>query len=45
CAYNGAGYRKRVESKFKLTPEQLKEKIIAEGRPKELELIAKKMGI
>lgn len=46
CAYNGAPvYRKRVESKYKLTPEQLKEKVIAEGRPKELEMIAKKMGL
>ena len=30
---------------LKLSPDELKEKIIAEGRPKELELIAKKMGI
>ncbi|TAN62446.1 radical SAM protein, partial [bacterium] len=46
CAYNGAPvYRKRVESKFKLSHEALKEKIINEGRPKELESIARKMGI
>ncbi|MBI5599037.1 MAG: radical SAM protein [Deltaproteobacteria bacterium] len=46
CAYNGAPvYRRKVESRFKHTPEQLKAKVIAEGRPKELELIAKKMGI
>lgn len=46
CAYNGAPvYRRRVENRFKHTPEQLKEKIIAEGRPKELEMVAKKMGI
>ena len=46
CAYNGAPvYRKRVENRFKHSPEQLKEKIIAEGRPKELEVVAKKMGI
>jgi len=46
CAYNGAPvYRKKVESRFKLSPEALREKIIAEGRPRELELIAKKMGI
>ncbi|MBI5644143.1 MAG: radical SAM protein [Deltaproteobacteria bacterium] len=46
CAYNGAPvYRKKVESKFKLSPDELKEKIISEGRPKELELIAKKMGL
>lgn len=46
CAYNSAPvYRKRVEKKFMLTPELLKEKIIAEGNPKELEAIAKKMGL
>ncbi len=46
CAYNGAPvYRKRVENKYKLTPEQLKEKIVSEGRPKELEQIARKMGV
>lgn len=45
CAYNALPYRKRVESKFKLSPEVLKEKLIAEGRPKELERLAKKMGI
>ncbi len=46
CAYNGAPvYRKRVENRYKLSPEELKEKIISEGRPKELEMIAKKMGI
>ncbi|MBI5561147.1 MAG: radical SAM protein [Deltaproteobacteria bacterium] len=46
CAYNGAPvYRRRVENRFKHTPEQLKEKIIAEGRPKELDSVAKKMGI
>ena len=46
CAYNGAPvYRKRVEERFKLSKEELREKIIAEGRPKELEIIAKKMGI
>lgn len=45
CAYNGTVYRKKVESRFKLSPEALKDKIIAEGRPKELEIIAKKMGI
>ncbi|MEE9543200.1 MAG: radical SAM protein [Thermodesulfobacteriota bacterium] len=46
CAYNGAPvYRKRVESKFKHSADELKKKIIAEGRPKELEKVAKKMGI
>ncbi len=46
CAYNGAPvYRERVESKYKHSPEKLKEQILAEGRPKELEMIAKKMGI
>ncbi len=46
CAYNGAPvYRKRVESKFKLSHEQVKAKIEAEGRPKELEMVARKMGI
>ncbi|MBI5827061.1 MAG: radical SAM protein [Deltaproteobacteria bacterium] len=46
CAYNGAPvHRRKVESKFKLSPEQLQEKIIAEGRPKELDQVAKKMGI
>lgn len=46
CAYNGAPvHRKRVESRYRLTPEQLKEKIIKEGRPRELETIARKMGI
>ncbi|MBI5756548.1 MAG: radical SAM protein [Nitrospirae bacterium] len=46
CAYNGAPvYRKRVEKRFMVTPDVLKEKIIAEGRPKELEMVAKKMGI
>ncbi|MBI5887579.1 MAG: radical SAM protein [Deltaproteobacteria bacterium] len=46
CAYNGAPvYRETVESKYKHSPEKLKEQIVAEGRPKELELIAKKMGI
>ena len=46
CAYNGAPvYRERVEKKHKLSPDELREKIIAEGRPKELELIAKKMDI
>ncbi len=45
CAYNTMAYRKKVESRFKLSPEALKEKLIAEGRPKELEMIAKKMGL
>jgi len=46
CAYNGAPvYRKRVENRYKLSPERLKEKIISEGRPRELESIAKKMNI
>ena len=46
CAYNGAPvYRKRVEDKFKLSAEELKKKIEAEGRPKELEMVARKMGL
>lgn len=45
CAYNAMPYRKRTENKFKLSPELVKEKLIAEGRPKELEAIAKKMGL
>lgn len=46
CAYNGAPvYRKRVENRYKVSPEALKEKIISEGRPKELEVIARKMKI
>jgi hypothetical protein len=45
CAYNALPYRKRVESKFKLSGEQVKEKFLAEGRPKELERMAKKMGL
>ncbi|MBI5562717.1 MAG: radical SAM protein [Deltaproteobacteria bacterium] len=46
CAYNGAPvYRSRVESRYRLSAEALKEKIIKEGRPKELEMVAKKMGI
>lgn len=46
CAYNGAPvYRQRVESKFKHSPEELKEKYISEGRPKDLEKLAKKLGI
>jgi uncharacterized radical SAM superfamily Fe-S cluster-containing enzyme len=46
CAYNGAPvYRKRVENKFKLTSEMLKEKFLAEGRPKELEKLVGKIGM
>lgn len=45
CAYNALPYRKRVENRHKHSPEQLKEKVIKEGRPKELEMIARKMGI
>lgn len=46
CAYNSAPvYRKRIEKKFMIPPDILKEKIISEGSPKELELIAKKMGM
>ncbi len=46
CAYNGAPvYRKRVEKRYMVSADLLKEKIIAEGRPKELEIVAKKMGI
>ncbi|MBI5192945.1 MAG: radical SAM protein [Nitrospirae bacterium] len=46
CAYNSAPvYRKRIEKKFMIPPDILKEKIISEGNPKELELIAKKMGV
>jgi len=46
CAYNGAPvYRKRVESKYKHSAEELKAKIEAEGNPKELEKLAKKMGL
>jgi len=46
CAYNGAtSYRKRVESRYKHSPEEFKEKYLKEGRPKELEMIAKKMDI
>ena len=46
CAYNGAPvHRRMVENKYKHSGEQLKEKIVAEGRPKELEFVAKKMGI
>lgn len=45
CAYNALPYRKKVENKFKLSPEVIKEKLIAEGRPKELETIARKMGL
>ena len=45
CAYNALPYRKKVENKFKLSPEAIKEKLIAEGRPKELETIARKMGL
>lgn len=45
CAYNALGYRRRVENRHKHTPEELKEKYIKEGRPKELEIIAKKMGL
>lgn len=46
CAYNGAPvYRKRVENKFKVSHEELKQKLIAEGRPRELEMVAKKMGL
>ncbi len=45
CAYNALYYRRRVENRHKHTPEQLREKVIKEGRPKELEMIARKMGI
>ncbi|MFQ5736310.1 MAG: tetraether lipid synthase Tes [Thermodesulfobacteriota bacterium] len=45
CAYNALSYRKRVENRHKHTPEQLREKVLKEGRPKELETIARKMGI
>ena len=45
CAYNALGYRRRVEERHKHTPEELKEKYIKEGRPMELEKIAKKLGI
>jgi len=45
CAYNALGYRRRVEDRHKHSPEQLKDKFIKEGRPKELEKIAKKLGI
>src|SRR3972149_2071865 len=45
CAYNGAPvYRKRVENKYKLSAEELRQKIESEGNPKELEKLAKKMG-
>ncbi len=44
CAYNTI-HRKKVENKFKISPDELKKKVISEGRPKELEKIAKKMGI
>ncbi|MBI5971184.1 MAG: radical SAM protein [Deltaproteobacteria bacterium] len=42
CAYNALAYRKRVENRFKLSPLRVKEKFEAEGRPKELERLAKK---
>ena len=46
CAYNGAPvYRKRIEKKYMVSADALREKIIAEGRPKELEIVARKMGI
>ncbi|MFQ5465227.1 MAG: tetraether lipid synthase Tes [Thermodesulfobacteriota bacterium] len=46
CAYNGAPvYRRRVENRYKVAPDELKKKIDSEGRPKELEVIARKMGI
>lgn len=45
CAYNALPYRKKIENRFKLSPDLIKEKLIAEGRPKELEMIARKMGI
>ncbi len=46
CAYNGAPvYRKRVEKKFKHSADDLRKKIIAEGHPKELRVVARKMGV
>jgi len=45
CAYNALPYRKKIENRFKLSPDRVKEKLIAEGRPKELEMIARKMGL
>lgn len=45
CAYNTLPYRKRIENRFKLSPEALKEKLLTEGKPRELERIAKKMGL
>lgn len=45
CAYNALPYRKKIENRFKLSPALVKEKLIAEGRPKELEMIARKMGL
>ncbi len=45
CAYNTLPYRKRVENRFKLSEEAIREKLLAEGRPKELERIARKMGL
>jgi len=44
CAYNTI-HRRKVESRFKLSPERVKEKYIAEGKPREIEKIARKMGI
>jgi len=46
CAYNGGPvFRRRVESRFRLNDEDVKRKIIEEGNPKELERIAKRIGI
>ena len=45
CAYNALGYRRRVEERHKHTPEELKDKYIKEGRPMELEKLARKMGL
>ncbi len=46
CAYNGAPvYRRLVENKYKLSPEELKKKFIEEGRPADLEKLAKKVGV